>query len=61
MALHTSLKVGIVALYIFKKFSDVAVLEYFLPEEHLVLILEDKVAMRHFLIDRLNKEEPELL
>ena len=61
MALHTCLKVGIVALYIFKKFSDVAVLKYLLPKEHLVLILEDKVAMRHFLIDRLNKEEPELL
>ena len=61
MALHTCLKVGIVALYIFKKFSDVAVFKYLLPKEHLVLILEDKVAMRHFLIHRLNKEEPELL
>ena len=56
MALHTCLKVGIVALYIFQKFSDVAVFKYLLPKEHLVLVLEDKVAMRHFLIDRLNKE-----
>ena len=56
MALHTCLKVGIVALYIFQKFSDVAVFKDLLPKEHLVLILEDKVAMRHFLIDRLNKE-----
>ena len=45
---------------VFQEFFYVSILENFLPKEQLVLILEDQVAVRDFVVDWLNQEDPNL-
>lgn len=45
---------------IFEHFLDVAMFEHFLTEEQLMLVFEDQVTLRHFLIAGLHQENPEL-
>ena len=59
--LHAGFELRVIALDIFQKSRDVAVLEDLLSEEQLVLVLKDEESVGDLAIDGFEEEDPELL